>query len=59
LTAQNTLGVRNVHVVPAEFVGEQIDACVEDVGVDVVKTGTLPLLLLLCFNDSGSAIFSS
>ncbi|KAK0388435.1 hypothetical protein NLU13_4679 [Sarocladium strictum] len=41
LTAQNTLGVRNVHVVPAEFVGEQIDACVEDVGVDVVKTGML------------------
>ncbi|KAH8178675.1 phosphomethylpyrimidine kinase domain-containing protein [Sarocladium implicatum] len=41
LTAQNTLGVRNVHVVPAAFVGEQIDACVEDVGVDVVKTGML------------------
>lgn len=39
LTAQNTRGVRNVHVVPSEFVGEQIDACVEDVGVDVVKTG--------------------
>jgi hydroxymethylpyrimidine/phosphomethylpyrimidine kinase len=39
LTAQNTLGVRNVHVVPSGFVGEQIDACVEDIGVDVVKTG--------------------
>ncbi|KAL2206330.1 putative thiamine biosynthesis protein (Thi-4) [Sarocladium strictum] len=41
LTAQNTLGVRNVHVVPSGFVGEQIDACVEDIGVDVVKTGML------------------
>jgi hydroxymethylpyrimidine/phosphomethylpyrimidine kinase len=39
LTAQNTLGVRRIHEVPAEFVREQIDAVVEDLGVDVVKTG--------------------
>ena len=39
LTAQNTRGVRNIHVVPAAFVREQIDACIEDIGVDVVKTG--------------------
>lgn len=39
LTAQNTMGVRGVHPVPAGFVRELIDACVGDVGVDVVKTG--------------------
>ncbi|KAH7308089.1 Phosphomethylpyrimidine kinase-domain-containing protein [Stachybotrys elegans] len=41
LTVQNTLGVRNIHVIPAAFVEQQIDACIEDVGVDVVKTGML------------------
>ena len=41
LTAQNTLGVSAVHVVPAEFVGLQIDAVVSDIGVDAVKTGML------------------
>lgn len=41
LTAQNTKGVSGVHVIPAKFVGEQIEACLEDVGVDVVKTGEL------------------
>lgn len=40
LTAQNTTGVRAVHVVPSSFVEEQIEACFEDVGVDVVKTGS-------------------
>ncbi|KAJ6781143.1 hypothetical protein PWT90_04862 [Aphanocladium album] len=41
LTVQNTKGVTGVHVVPADFVGRQIDAVVEDIGVDVVKTGML------------------
>jgi len=39
LTAQNTHGVNEVHVVPAEFLAKEIAACVEDVGVDIVKTG--------------------
>ena len=39
LTAQNTTGVKAVHVIPADFVKQQIEACIEDVGVDVVKTG--------------------
>lgn len=39
LTAQNTLGVKAIHEIPSEFVKKQIDACVEDIGVDVVKTG--------------------
>ncbi|RSL75073.1 hypothetical protein CEP51_011207 [Fusarium floridanum] len=41
LTAQNTQGVKAIHVIPAEFVAQQIEACVEDVGVDVIKTGML------------------
>lgn len=40
LTVQNTLGVRGIHEIPTDFVREQIDACLEDIGVDVVKTGT-------------------
>lgn len=41
LTAQNTLGVRSVHPVPAAFVGEQLDAVFDDVRVDAVKIGML------------------
>ena len=40
LTAQNTLGVRDIHHTPPDFLRKQIDAVCEDVGVDVVKTGT-------------------
>jgi hydroxymethylpyrimidine/phosphomethylpyrimidine kinase len=39
LTAQNTQGVYGIHETPTSFVRQQIEACVEDVGVDVVKTG--------------------
>lgn len=39
LTAQNTTGVTGIHETPSEFVRQQIDACAEDIGVDVVKTG--------------------
>lgn len=45
LTVQNTKGVTGVHVVPAEFVGQQIDSVAEDIGVDVVKTGEFLLFL--------------
>jgi hydroxymethylpyrimidine/phosphomethylpyrimidine kinase len=41
LTAQNTLGVRAVHVAPPELVAAQIDAVFEDLGVDAVKIGML------------------
>ena len=41
LTAQNTLGVSAVHVVPAEIVTAQIEAVVSDFGCDAVKTGML------------------
>ncbi|KAK7736849.1 trifunctional hydroxymethylpyrimidine kinase/phosphomethylpyrimidine kinase/thiaminase [Diaporthe eres] len=41
LTAQNTLGVYDIHPVPPAFLRKQIDACFDDIGVDVVKTGML------------------
>ena len=41
VTAQNTLGVTAVHPVPAETVLAQIDAVVEDLGVDAVKIGMI------------------
>jgi hydroxymethylpyrimidine/phosphomethylpyrimidine kinase len=39
VTAQNTLGVRSIHELPAETIAEQIDAVVEDIGADAAKTG--------------------
>ncbi|MFC6280659.1 MULTISPECIES: bifunctional hydroxymethylpyrimidine kinase/phosphomethylpyrimidine kinase [Polaromonas] len=41
LTAQNTLGVRSIHGVPPQMLLDQIDAVVEDIGVDAVKIGML------------------
>lgn len=39
LTAQNTLGVVDIHHTPPDFVRKLIDVCISDIGVDVVKTG--------------------
>lgn len=41
LTAQNTLGVFDIHPVPDAFVAKQISLVLEDIGADVVKTGML------------------
>jgi hydroxymethylpyrimidine/phosphomethylpyrimidine kinase len=41
LTAQNTHGVRDVHVPPAGFVAAQIEAIYADIRVDAVKIGML------------------
>jgi hydroxymethylpyrimidine/phosphomethylpyrimidine kinase len=41
LTAQNTRGVTGIHVVPAEFVVEQVEAVLDDLTVAAVKTGML------------------
>ena len=41
LTAQNTRGVNGIHVVPAEFVVDQIEAVLDDLAVAAVKTGML------------------
>ena len=41
VTAQNTLGVAMMALVPLDMVAAQIDACVSDIGVDAVKIGML------------------
>ena len=41
VTAQNTTGVTAVHPIPAETILAQIDAVVEDIGVDAVKIGMI------------------
>ena len=41
ITAQNTAGVDEVMTVPADMVLKQIDAVVDDIGVDAVKIGMI------------------
>jgi hydroxymethylpyrimidine/phosphomethylpyrimidine kinase len=41
LTAQNTAGVTAIHELPPEFVAAQLEAVVDDIGVDAAKTGML------------------
>lgn len=41
ITVQNTLGVTGIHGIPLDTVRGQIDAVVEDIGVDAVKIGML------------------
>ena len=41
ITAQNTQGVRAIQALPPELLAQQIDAVVEDIGVDAVKIGML------------------
>ena len=41
VTAQNTIGVSGIHVMPDDFVTAQIEAVVSDMGCDAVKTGML------------------
>ncbi|PNU20591.1 phosphomethylpyrimidine kinase [Geothermobacter hydrogeniphilus] len=41
LTAQNTLGVTGIHPCPADFVAEQLETVLSDLGCDILKTGML------------------
>jgi hydroxymethylpyrimidine kinase/phosphomethylpyrimidine kinase len=41
LTAQNTVGVQAIFELPLDFIEQQIDSVMEDIGVDAVKTGML------------------
>ena len=41
LTAQNTQGVRGIHGVPPQFLADQLDAVLQDIGTDAVKIGML------------------
>ena len=47
VTAQNSLGVRGAWPLPPEAVEAQFRACVDDIGVDAVKTGMLGDLALV------------
>jgi hydroxymethylpyrimidine/phosphomethylpyrimidine kinase len=47
VTAQNTVGVRAVYELPPEVVAAQIDAVIEDLGADAVKTGMLASTALI------------
>jgi hydroxymethylpyrimidine kinase/phosphomethylpyrimidine kinase len=41
LTAQNSMGVQAIHPVPPEFIAQQLDSVLSDIGADAVKTGML------------------
>ena len=41
ITAQNTLGVSGVHPIPPEMVAQQMQVCIDDIGVDAVKIGMI------------------
>jgi len=41
LTAQNSLGVQSVFGLPEDFVGQQMDSVLNDIGTDAAKTGML------------------
>jgi hydroxymethylpyrimidine/phosphomethylpyrimidine kinase len=41
ITAQNTVAVTAVHEIPTDVIAAQIDAVVDDIGVDAAKTGML------------------
>lgn len=41
LTAQNTMGVKSIHSVPSNFIKEQLEAVLDDIGTDAIKIGML------------------
>ncbi|KAI1291638.1 hypothetical protein EDD11_008839 [Mortierella claussenii] len=41
ITSQNTLKVDGIHAVPADFVAQQLEAVLSDIGTDAIKTGML------------------
>lgn len=47
LVAQNTTGVRSIHVPPVEFLRDQLAAVADDVHLDAVKTGMLADVVII------------
>jgi len=41
VTVQNTMGVRTIHAIPPQIIAGQIEAILEDVGCNAIKTGML------------------
>lgn len=48
LTAQNTLGVKDIHIVPADFLRLQLDMIFEDIVPDAIKIGMVSSQELIC-----------
>lgn len=48
ITAQNTMGVTDIHPIPVATIKAQIRAVVEDIGVDAVKIGMLHSREVIC-----------
>ena len=47
LTAQNTLGVQDIHNAPPDFVKQQLDSVLSDMSFDAAKTGMLSTVELI------------
>jgi hydroxymethylpyrimidine/phosphomethylpyrimidine kinase len=47
VTAQNTVGVTEIHEIPLSTIKAQIDTVVTDIGVDAIKTGMLHSSLVI------------
>lgn len=45
LTCQNTVGVSGIHIVPADFVRQQLDDVISDIPPKCIKTGWSPIVL--------------
>src|SRR5882724_10405903 len=58
LTAQNTLGVAGIHLVPADFVTAQVDAVFGDLDVTAVKIGMVAQLATIDAIAAGLARWS-
>ena len=41
VTAQNTVGVSSIHPIPAETILAQIEAVIDDIGIDAIKIGMI------------------
>lgn len=41
ITAQNTLGIQKIQVLPLQIISAQIDSVMKDISPDAVKTGML------------------
>jgi hydroxymethylpyrimidine/phosphomethylpyrimidine kinase len=41
ITAQNTIGVRDIHPIPGNILKSQIEAVLDDIGTDAIKIGML------------------
>ncbi|MFR9803023.1 bifunctional hydroxymethylpyrimidine kinase/phosphomethylpyrimidine kinase [Pseudonocardia sp. RS010] len=47
VTVQNSVGVSDVHLIPARAVAAQIQAVVDDIGLDAAKTGMLATVAII------------